>query len=57
MGPDLAGVPPGRDMAPVEVLWNGDGVHPKKGLGPVEVLWGGDTVPPPLVNRQTPVKM
>ena len=39
---------PGKDMGPVEVLWNGDGVTLRKDMGPVEVLWDGDGVPPPL---------
>ena len=26
--PDLTGVPPGKVMGPVEVLWDGDGVSP-----------------------------
>ena len=47
--------PPGKDMVPVEVLWDGDGVPPRKDIGPVEVLCDGDWVPL-HVSRQTPVK-
>ena len=39
--PSGTGVPLGRDLAPVEVLWDGDGVTPPppgKDMGPVEVL-------------------
>ena len=39
------GVPPGKDMVLVEVLWDGDGVHPRKDMRPMEVLWDGDGVP------------
>ena len=60
----VTGVPPQKDMGPVEVLWDGDGVSPQMEMGPVEVLWDGDgatPLPPPpppprRVNRQTPVK-
>ena len=45
MGPGT-GVPPGKDMGPVEILWDGDRV-PQKDIGPVEVLWDGDGVKPP----------
>ena len=45
--------PPGKDMGPMEALWDG-GVPPGKDMEPVEVLWDGDGVIP--VNRQTPVK-
>ena len=38
---------PGKDIRPVEVLWDGDGVPPTKNMGPVEVLWDLDGVPPP----------
>ena len=44
-GPNLArGKPRGRDLGPVELLWNGDGVVPRKDTEPVdvEVLWDGD---------------
>ena len=44
--PDLAGVSPGKDMGPVEVLWDGDGVPLGKDVGLVEVLWDRDGVPP-----------
>ena len=27
------GVPPGKDLSPVEVLWDGDGIPPWKGHG------------------------
>ena len=40
------GYSPGKDMGPVEVLWDGDGVLPGKDMGPVEVLWDGDGVLP-----------
>ena len=46
LGP-VTGVPPRKDMGPVEVLWNGFGVPPSpKDMGP-EVLWDGDEGPPP----------
>ena len=34
--------PPGKDMGPVEVLWDGDEVPPRKAMRPVKVLWDGD---------------
>ena len=36
--PDLAGVPPRKDMGPVEVLWHGDGVPPRCGQTPVKTV-------------------
>ena len=41
------GYPPGKDMGPVQVLWDVDGVPPGKDMGPVQVLWDGDGVNPP----------
>ena len=40
----VTGVPPRKDMGPVEVLWDGDGVPLGKDMEPVEVLWDGDGV-------------
>ena len=41
------GVPPRKDMGPVDILWDGDRVFPRKDMGPVEVLWDRDGAPPP----------
>ena len=48
--------PPGRDLGPVKVLWDGGGVPPGKDMGLVEVLWDRDIMGwrwgyPPGVNR------
>ena len=51
LGPDT-GVPLGKDMGPVEVIWDGIGYPPSKDMGPVEVLWDVNGVPY-VVNRQT----
>ena len=47
LGRDLGlviGYPPGKDMGPVEVLWDGEGYPPRNDMGPLEVLWDGDGV-------------
>ena len=42
------GYPLGKEMGPVEVLWDGEGLPPpRKEMGPVEVLWGGEGYLPP----------
>ena len=53
--PDLARVPPGRDMGPVEILRDGDGVPPQKGHGTDQWKYYGMEMGYP-VNRQMPVK-
>ena len=50
------GYPSGKDMGPVEVLWDRDGVSPGKDMEPVEVLWDGGwgiPLPPPPGGGQS----
>ena len=54
LGP-VTGVPPRKDLGPVEVLWDEDGVPTRRDMGPIEVLRDGGGVPPCL-NRHTTVK-
>ena len=44
----------GRDLRPVEVLWDGDGVPLplRKVIGKIEVLWHGNGVNPPPPPHQ-----
>ena len=52
LGP-VIGVPPGKDMGPVEVLWDGDGLPPQKGHGTSGSIMGWRWATPMGVNWQT----